>query len=153
MMQKLAHEAAGDPLVQGLASRLILNLPSHHYLDEARAIGEYVQAKVRYRKDPEGYEQLQTPELLIRSIQAGTAQGDCDDMALLCSALLLSIGHNPSYAMVRYGAVSGPYAHIYCVDYDSNPGQPAQRIVLDCILKDQVIGSEVDSTSGDEIEV
>lgn len=152
-MQDLAHKAAGSPLVQKLASAIILDVPSHYYADEARAIGQFVQAKVRYRKDPDGFEQLQTPELLVSEIQAGTAQGDCDDMALLTSALLLSIGHQPSYAMVRYDSPSGAYAHIYCVDYDSNPGQGVQRVVLDCILKDQPIGTEVNYLSGDEVVV
>lgn len=152
-MRKLAQAAAGDPAVQQLASAIILNVPSHFYADEALAIGDFVKAKVRYRRDPEGYEQLQTPQLLIDTIQNGTAQGDCDDMALLTSALLLAIGHQPYYRMVRYDAINGPYAHIYVVDYDTNPGQGMKRVVLDCILKDQVIGSEVDHSSGDEVEV
>lgn len=154
-MQKLAHAAAGQPLIQKLARLILLdaNVGSHMYADEATAIGAYVQAQVRYLRDPDGYEQLQTPELLIHEIQAGTAQGDCDDMALLTSALLLAIGHNPFYAMVRYDSDSGGYAHIYCVDYEGNQGLPVQRIVLDCILKDKVIGTEVNSVSGDEVEV
>lgn len=154
-MQRLAHLAAGDPLVQRLARLIVLQagVPSHFYTDESLAIGAYVKDKVRYSRDPEGYEQLQTPALLIQDIQKGVGQGDCDDMALLTSALLLGIGHNPYYRMVRYDGSDGPYAHIYVVDYDSNPGQGRQRVSLDCILKDQVIGSEVDHVSGDEIEV
>jgi hypothetical protein len=154
-MKKLAHEAAGDPVIQKLARLIVLqaNVPSHYYADEASAIGSYVKNKVRYSRDPEGYEQLQTPELLIRDIQNGTAQGDCDDMSLLSAALLLAIGHQPYFRMVRYDAPSGPYAHIYTVDYDTNPGQGMQRIVLDCILKTQPIGTEVDHVSGDEVEV
>lgn len=153
MMQKLAHAAAGDPLVQKLASLIVLDVPSHYYAEESKAIGNYVLAKVRYRMDPEGYEQLQAPALLIGDIQNGVAQGDCDDMALLTSALLLALGHNPFYAMVRYDSQDGAYAHIYCVDYATNPGAGTQRVVLDCILKDKPIGSEVDYASGDEIEV
>jgi hypothetical protein len=154
-MSELAHQAAGDPVVQRLARLVVLQsgVPSHFYADEALAIGQFVKEKVRYSRDPDGYEQLQTPKLLIEDIQKGIAQGDCDDMALLTSALLLSIGHRPFYRMVRYDAQDGCYAHIYLVDYDTNPGEGRKRVVLDCILKDQPIGSEVDHVSGDEIEV
>ncbi len=154
-MQKLAHEAAGDPVIQQLGRLIVLQagVPSHFYADEALAIGDYVKAKVRYMRDPDGYEQLTTPERLVQDIQNGIAQGDCDDMALLTAALLLAIGHTPRFRMVRYDGNSGPYAHIYTVDYDTNPGQGMKRVVLDCILKDQEIGSEVDHVSGDEIEV
>jgi hypothetical protein len=66
---------------------------------------------------------------------------------------LLAIGHTPYYRMVRYDDVTGPYAHIYVVDYEANAGGPTQRIVLDCILKSQPIGTEVTQVSGDEVEV
>lgn len=153
-MSQLAHQGAGDPTIQRLARLIVLKsgVPSHYYADEALAIGQFVKEKVRYSRDPEGYEQLQTPELLIREIQNGTAQGDCDDMALLTATLLLAIGHRPFFRMVRYDAHDGGYAHIYTVDYDTNPGEGRKRMVLDCILKDQPIGSEVDHVSGDEIE-
>jgi hypothetical protein len=152
VMKKLAESAAGSPLVQRLARRIVLDagVPSHYYADEALAIGEYVKEKVRYSRDPEGYEQLQAPDLLINDIQAGLAQGDCDDMALLVASLLLSIGHQPFFRMVRYEAGDGPYAHIYVVDYEANQSGNKERIVLDCILKDQPIGTEVDHVSGDE---
>jgi len=155
VMQQLAHQAAGDPLIQGLAKTIVLQagVPSHYYIDEAVAIGQFVQAHVRYSRDPDGYEQLQTPERLVSQISAGVAQGDCDDMALLTSALLLAIGHQPYYRMVRYDTESGPYAHIYVVDYDTNPGTLRTRVVLDCILKDRPIGSEVGQASGEEVEV
>jgi hypothetical protein len=153
VMRGLAHQAAGDPLVQQLASSIILPVPSHHYLDEAKAIGRYVQSKVRYRMDPDGYEQLQAPALLIQNIQKGTAQGDCDDMALLTSALLLAIGHTPSYCMVRYEDDAGGYNHIYVADTVANGRQPPVRVALDCIVKDQPIGYEVTYQSGDEVEV
>jgi hypothetical protein len=151
-MQRLSDQAAGDPVVQRLARMIVLGVPSHYYADESLAIGQFVKEKVRYTKDPEGYEQLQTPELLIQDIQKGVAQGDCDDMALLTAALLKAIGHRPFFRMVRYDAQEGPYAHIYVVDYDTNPGQGEHRVVLDCILKDQPIGSEVEHASGDEVE-
>ncbi len=155
VMKKLAHQAAGQPRIQKLARLIVLQagVPSHFYADESLAIGNYVKQHVRYSRDPEGYEQLQEPDLMVDNLEHGIAQGDCDDMALLTSALLLAIGHNPYYAMVRYEADHGPYAHIYVVDYDTNPNEGRKRVVLDCILKDQVIGSEVDSVSGDEIEV
>jgi hypothetical protein len=156
-MQSLAHQAAGDPAVQRLARLIVLQagVPSHYYVDEAKAIGNFVQAQVRYSRDPEGYEQLQTPERIIGDLQDGLAQGDCDDMSLLIAGLLLSIGHQPFFRMVRYGGNGDgdPYAHIYVVDYDNNPYEGQQRIVLDAILKDRPIGSEVDHSSGDEIEV
>ena len=73
VMQQLAHQAAGDPLIQGLAKTIVLQagVPSHYYIDEAVAIGQFVQAHVRYSRDPDGYEQLQTPERLVSQISAG----------------------------------------------------------------------------------
>lgn len=155
-MRKIAHEKAGDPLVQRLARQIVYQagVQSHDYADEAKAIGEWVQAQVRYSRDPEGYEQLQDPALMISDLQnEGIAQGDCDDMSLLIASLLLAIGHNPFFRVVRYQAVSGPFHHIYVVDYEANQSGPKERVVLDAIIKDKPIGYEVSHTSGQEIEV
>ena len=155
VMKKIARERAGDPLVRKLALNILhqYQIPSNHYVDECLAIGDYVKRKVRYVKDPSNIEYLQDPVDLIKQIQAGTAQGDCDDQALLTAALLLSVGHDPKFRAVRYETVVGNYNHIYVVVYERNPYKEIQRVVLDCILKDKQIGTEVPHASGDEFEV
>lgn len=154
-MINVARNRAGDPLIRKLALNIISDqkIPSNNYIDEALALGDYIKNTVRYVRDPSGIEYLQDPLTIISQMQAGEACGDCDDMALLVAALLLSVGHEPSFAAVRYQDVQGPYNHIYVVDYDHNQQGPNQRIVLDAILKDRPIGFEVQSMSGDEFPI
>lgn len=155
MMKKVARLRASDPLLRKLALNILqqYNVPSHHFVDEALAIGDYVKQKVRYVRDPEGVEYLTDPKDLIKQIQNGLAQGDCDDMALLIATLLLAIGHEPYFRAVRYQDSFGPYNHIYVVDYDHNGQGQKLRVVLDGILKDREIGSEVEHISGDEYAI
>jgi hypothetical protein len=156
-MKKVARLRAGDPTLRKLAENIVLQVPSNDFIGEALAIGAYVQAKVRYLRDPDDIEYLQDPIDLIQKMQNGNAQGDCDDMALFTATLLLSIGHQPFYRAVRYNGVLGPYNHIYVVVYDrdmsTSPAGPETRVVLDCILKNKEIGTEVSQASGDEFQV
>ncbi len=153
-MVKVARERAGSQKVRALATAIVAGLRSMHYLDEAKAVGEYVQAHVRYVRDPSNIERLTDPDLMIDMIQRGTAQGDCDDMALLVASLLMSIGHEPFFRVVRYKGAWGPYNHIYVVDYEKNVNDPeASRLVLDAIVKIRSIGFEVPHASGKEISV
>lgn len=154
-MKKVARLRSGDPLVRKLALKIVndYHVPSHHFIDEALALGDFVKNNVRYVRDPEDIEYLADPIDLIKQMQNGTAQGDCDDMSLLVATLLLSIGHNPYFRAVRYESSSGNYNHIYVVVYEQNMKSPRERIVLDCILKDRPIGSEVNHVSGDEFDV
>lgn len=154
-MKKIAREKAGDPRIQRFARLIVLRagVPSHAYADEALAIGEFVQAHMRYSRDPDGIEQLQDPCLMMDDIEEGIAQGDCDDMALMIVTLLLAIGHNPFFRVVRYSDQAQSYEHIYVVDYEGNQSEKVQRIVLDAIVKDQPMGYELPHTSGDEIAV
>lgn len=154
-MKEIAHKRSGDPLIRKLAVNILqyYQVPSHNFLDESLAIGDYVKEKVRYTRDPLDSEYLQDPIDLVKQIQAGTAQGDCDDMSLLTATLLLSIGHQPFYRAVRYDSQGGPYNHIYVVDYEKNGQNQRMRVVLDCIVKDKPIGYEVSHGSGDEYEV
>lgn len=151
-MREVAHSRKGHPKVRQLALQILLHyrVKSHHYLDESRAIGDYVQKHIRYVRDPLGIEQLHDPVMIIDQIERGVAQGDCDDMALLITTLLMSIGHKPNYRCVRYRTRSGHFNHIYVVDYDNNMKSARKRIVLDAIIKDKPIGYEVKHKSGKE---
>lgn len=155
VMRRLVAERAGDPLVRKLALEILLyyNVPSNHYLDESKAIGKYILENMRYVRDPVGYEQLQDPVKMINEMRRGKAQGDCDDMSLLIASLLASIGHEPFFRIVRYGAGGGAYNHIYVVDYEKNGDRTRgkTRIVLDAIIKDRPIGFEIRHRSGREI--
>lgn len=155
VMKKVARKRATHPKVRELALRILEShgVQSQNYIDEALAIGRYVKAKVRYVRDINGVEQLHDPLTLIDQIQKGMAHGDCDDMSLLIATLLLSIGHQPYFRIVRYKAGVGSFQHIYIVVYENNWHEKKKRIVLDAILKREPIGTEVKHISGREIKV
>ncbi len=155
LMREVAHDRKGHPIVRQLALSIVhaLKIPSMNHLAEARAIGQFVQQKVRYVKDAEGIEQIHDPILLIDQINRGIAQADCDDQTLLIATLLLSIGIKPKFRCVRYKARSGGYNHIYLVVYEKDRDTPKQRLVIDPIIEDQPIGFEVPHESGKEYDV
>lgn len=115
---------------------------------EAKVIGEFIQQKVRYVKDPYGIEQLHDPVMMIEHITRGTATGDCDDMTLLTATLLMSIGIVPKFRCVRYQTKTGHFNHIYLVVYEGRGFGKKQRLAIDCIIKDKPIGYEVPHMSG-----
>jgi len=155
IMRRKARENSSHPLVRGLALKVLeqSGVKSHNFVDEAKALAEFIQKEVRYVRDTNDVEQLHDPVYMIRRIIEGTAQGDCDDMALILVTLLLSVGHQPYFAIVRYREVAGPFNHIYVVEYDRNWGGAKKRIVMDTILKDRPIGTEVPHKSKMEIKV
>ena len=161
VMRKMARDYSRHDLVKRLATNIIhyYKIPSHHYFEEARAIGQFVKEHVRYVKDPVGMESLQAPDMMIRMMEeSGYAMGDCDDMSLLIASLLMSIGIHPKFRAVRYHPNCPHYNHIYVVVYENNisdslnPG-PTKRLVLDAIVKDKPIGFEMPHTSGKEYPV
>lgn len=157
-MKKIARQRSGDPKIRKLALNILhdYGIGSMQYIQEAKAIGDYIKSKVRYVRDPDGIEYLQDPLDLVTHIQQGIAQGDCDDMALLTATLLLSVGHRPFFRAVRYHQPVGNFNHIYVVVYEKNMyggNRQEERIVLDCILKDKPIGFETNHNTGEEYEV
>ena len=156
IMQRVARDRSSHPTVRALALQILnsYGTQSHNYIDESKAIGEYVQSRVQYVKDADGVEQLHDPLTMIDQIMRGVARGDCDDMALLIATLLLSIGHTPKFAIVKYQrGYNVPYSHIYVVDYASNGRGQKERVVLDAIIKDRAIGYEVKSQEKNEISI
>jgi hypothetical protein len=152
IMCEVAQARATDPVIRELALNIIRlsGTNSHNFIDEAKAVGEYVKQKVAYVRDPYGVEQLHDPLLMIDRIRSGRGYGDCDDMSLLIATLLLSIGCQPFFRAIKYNINSPNYNHIYVVVYDNNWGNKKQRIVLDAILKLKPIGTELPHQYGVE---
>lgn len=154
VMREVAHKMKGQPLVREMALYILrkAGVKSQNFVDEARAIGQFVQKNVRYVRDTYGIEQLHSPILMIEQIRKGTAQGDCDDMSLLIATLLLAVGASPSFRIVRYKSNSGPFNHIYVTVEDRNYRGKKERLAIDAIIKDRAIGYEVPHKSGEEIK-
>jgi hypothetical protein len=151
---KVARERAAHPKIRELALRILefYKVKSQDYINEALAIGLFVQKKLRYVRDIHGVETVHDPLMLIDQITRGEAQADCDDHALLIAALLLSIGHQPYFAIVKYQNPSAGFNHIYVVVYERNHNTRKKRIVLDGIVKRKPIGFEVPHVYIEEIK-
>lgn len=153
-MKKIARKVNGHPEVRQLAENILnyYNTKSMYYFDEALAIGDYVKKFVKYVRDPQGIEMLTDPITMIDKLKRDEAYGDCDDMSLLIAALLLSLGHSPRFAIVKYDKNAKSYQHIYVVTYEKNYGdKKPRRLVLDAIAKKYPIGWEVPSQFKKEI--
>ena len=155
-MRKKARDRSRHPIVRQLALKILLshNVPSQDYLAESLAIGRYVKQKVRYVRDINRVETLIDPLTLIDQITRGEAQADCDDVAMLIATLLLSIGHQPYFRIVKYKKDVPNFQHVYVVDYEKNHADKVKtRIVLDGILKYRMMGNEIFHLQGNEIKV
>jgi hypothetical protein len=153
---KLARKRAKHPVVRQLALNIIRHAgtKSMFYLDEARAIAQFVRDKMAYVKDIANVETVHDPLTMIDKITRGTLAADCDDHAVLLASLLLSIGHRPIFRIVRYKAGSPSYNHIYVVEYTKNKGELLnQRLVMDAIMKTKPIGFEVPHVDGRDFPV
>jgi len=156
IMRQVARDRSRYPAVRELALKILLwhKIPSRNYLDESKAIGRFVKKKVRYVRDITSVETLHDPLTMIDQIKAGTAQGDCDDISLLIVTLLLSIGHQPFFRIIKYkDGLRDTYQHIYVVDYEKNGSGKRERLVMDGIVKDKPIGYEIKHLQGIEIKV
>jgi hypothetical protein len=157
-MKKLARLRSRHPLIRELALKILqtFKVPSHYYKDEALAIARYVKEKVRYVRDIQSVETIIDPILLVEQLKRGEAQGDCDDIATLIATLLLSIGHQPFFRIIKYKNTpeAESYNHVYVVAYEKNLGEEKrQRLVLDGIVKHKRIGYEIKHVLGKEIAV
>ncbi len=81
-----AHKSNID--IRELALSIVENQPPKCWTCEAKAIQNYIHKNIRYVRDIDGLETVSTP---LKTIQY--KQGDCDDMVVLASSLLVSIGH------------------------------------------------------------
>ena len=75
-----------SPLIRHRAVSLAREYPGIANWEQAKAICEWVRDSIGYVSDPLGSEYIQTPEETLNN-----GGGDCDDMAVLLSALLMNV--------------------------------------------------------------
>lgn len=92
--------------VRLLALDLVSDLPQKDFPGEASSLFYFVRDRIRYVRDVDGVETLQTPDKTLQF-----RGGDCDDKTILLGALLQSIGH--PVRLVAVGFSPGVFSHVY----------------------------------------
>lgn len=105
-MARLVRAYKKHPLIFRLSRQITKDIPQKDWVGEAKAIHAFVRDRIRYVKDIDGVETLQTPP---KTVEIGC--GDCDDKSTLAGALLQSIGHPVRFVVV--GQAPGKFAHVY----------------------------------------
>ncbi len=105
-MARLAREYSKHPRIRQTAELIVAPLPGKQFRAEAVAIFDEVRNAIRYTRDAHHFETLSTP---VRVLDVRV--GDCDDMATLLAALLLSVGHPVRF--VAIGQSRGEVSHVY----------------------------------------
>jgi hypothetical protein len=99
-IREYVEAAKRDPDFRHTVAQVVAHLPAHDHDAELAAVVDFVRRRVRYLHDPwspDGFEFFQKAPLLLRQALAGVASGDCDDMVILGSAMLESIGFPTRY--------------------------------------------------------
>lgn len=116
-MRDLARRGSRQMPIRQLAVELtttgfggVQGLPQQDFLGEARRLFQFVRDQIRYVRDIDGVETLHPAEWVLAQ-----GAGDCDDKAILLSALLLSIGHTPRFAAVAFEP--DQYSHVWVQDW------------------------------------
>lgn len=106
-MRAWKGNAAELTAVRDHALELVQGAPAQNEVGEVRRLFEFVRDAVRYVRDVNGVDTLQTPSATLARLQ-----GDCDDKTLLLAALLESVGYASRFVVSATHPL-GPYNHVY----------------------------------------
>lgn len=104
-MADIAKRYKTDGGMRTLALSITRQLPEHDDRAEITALQHFVRDRIRYVRDVEGVETLQTPPY---TLQMGA--GDCDDKSILLATLLMAVGYKPQFLAV--GINGGFFSHV-----------------------------------------
>lgn len=135
----IARSQAVDPAVRRTVQNIVAGTPEKQWTAEIQKIFGWVKNHVRYLRDPEGTEYVQTPTRHIANIERdGVSFGDCDDMSLLLATLLRSAGYKTKFVIISSpGNNRGTFNHIF-----TEVSDPSIQtwIALDATMKDKPYG-------------
>lgn len=106
-MARFVKDGKKDHQLRVLALGIVKGLAQKDYYGEATLLHRFVRDRIRYVKDVDGIETLQTPQATL-----GLGQGDCDDKAVLLATLLQMLGHPVRFVAVAVGD-NPNFSHVY----------------------------------------
>lgn len=113
-MAAIVRASASNPIVRETAVSIVRHLPARAYIEDARAIRQWMQAYTVFLRDPVGVEVSYTPEAMIRGVREhGVIRIDCDDAAVLAASLGRSIGLREKFVLVAFMRPDAPFAHVW----------------------------------------
>lgn len=109
VMERLIKEGTRDATVIDTAQQLVRGVNQKDYFAQAQKLFSFIRNKVQYVRDPVGVEFVKTP---LKTLYDRT--GDCDDQAVLFSALARAIGFRTRLKAIK----SDPrwpseFSHVY----------------------------------------
>jgi transglutaminase-like putative cysteine protease len=104
-MRAMVRDAVRDPSQRVRETALQILRGVNTFSDQARAIQQWVQGNIEYRRDPPDVELVQTPQVTLQ-----LKAGDCDDQATLTAALLQATGHPAQF--IAIGINGQPLSHV-----------------------------------------
>jgi transglutaminase-like putative cysteine protease len=132
MIANLIEEGSKSPFIRELALKIVKDVPEKAWLQEAKAIFEWVKENIKYRRDVFCKDSYHTAE---RIVELGS--GDCDDMVILMNSLLCSIGFRTGARIISSRPDRG-FHHIYSLVEIPGDGWYA----LDATDKSHAFGEE-----------
>lgn len=105
IMRSLSRRFKTDLTIRKKAAALTQHLSQKDWSGQVRALHGFVRDGIRYIKDIDGVETVQTPLFTLQN-----EYGDCDDKSTLLAALLASIGHPSRFLAI--GMEPGKFSHV-----------------------------------------
>jgi len=110
-MRDLVIAGQRDPNIVRAARNMVQNCNSKDYYCEAESIFKWVKGNIRYVRDPNNCEWVQSPTVTLREGQA-----DCDCDAMLLSALFGAVGLASGFEAIKADSrYPDEYSHVYAI--------------------------------------
>lgn len=111
-MAKLARAASTDPKFVMWCRSIVADLSPKDYKGEAQRIYDVVKKHVRYVLDPRGMELVSDP----RHTLFVDGSGDCDDAAVVITAMAMALGHSAAFKTVAVNPDRpDEFSHVYAL--------------------------------------
>ncbi len=119
-MRKFAHQGKSDIEVRNQVEKICAQVEPNDYASEVLAIYYWVCNHIRYMRDIRDVEFVKQPSMVL-----ATKTGDCDDIATLLAAMLMSCGNKCAFVLAAFTNPPIP-SHVYTQVYT-----PAGVVALD----------------------
>jgi len=107
-MSKFAHKDKKNLDIRRRVEKILANVEPGDYASEVLSIYYWVCQNIRYLRDITDIEFLKQPYVTMQ-----TKSGDCDDIACLIAAMLLSCGNQCRFVMIDISGSKPPrYSHV-----------------------------------------
>lgn len=113
MAQMVRDDRTQIDLRRFVERQILGRIPGHRFTAEIKAMFDFCQKKILYRKDPAKVERIADLWSCLFALNRDSPEGDCSIKSVALATMLAMFGNKPNFVIIKQNPHSTNFNHVF----------------------------------------